>query len=148
MLINDGHPAKKFSSGYSCQTNERGPESSRTIQPEAIPRRNQAVDWKACNKNWCCLPKLWDPGIVPLQVSYMHCHLSHHLSISGRNAAMLVKLAAGWLLAHLEGPKYVELTCFRSEAPSPHGCEMRDAWAEPWLRALSTLLFSKLTLIN
>ena len=54
---------------------------------------------KACNKNWCCILQLWDPGIVPLQVTYRDCRLSHHLNISGRNATVLGK-RGWWMIRH------------------------------------------------
>lgn len=54
---------------------------------------------KACNRNGCCILQLWGPGIVPLQVTYKDCRLSHHLNVSGRNATVLGKRGR-WMIRH------------------------------------------------
>lgn len=66
---------------------------------------------KARNENWCCLLKLWDPGIAALQATYTYCHLSHHLNVSGRNATVLVKLHQ-WMMRDPSGRSW--RSCSRS----------------------------------
>ena len=80
----------------------------------------------------------------------VYCCLSHHLHVSGRNATVLMKLCQQMTCYPFgkPGKKCVWAKLLQVRAPSSHGCEVRDAWEKPRLRASSALFFSKWTLIH